>query len=95
MKSRRFSRSNRIRFLDSRVGSQDIEFASPARLRPRSGCTASTPGRWYAGGQRPLINAEVQPHVPRKGITAYLENRGALEKALQMAAHASTPHVLP
>ena len=20
---------------------------------------ASTPGRWYAGGQRPLINAEV------------------------------------
>jgi hypothetical protein len=31
----------------------------------------------------------VQPHVPRIGITAYLENGGTLEKARQMAAHTS------
>jgi hypothetical protein len=32
----------------------------------------------------------MQPHLPGTGITAYLENGGTLEKARQMAAHAST-----
>jgi integrase/recombinase XerD len=37
------------------------------------------------------ITTEVCNHTFRgTGITAYLENRGPLEKARQMAAHAST-----
>jgi hypothetical protein len=31
----------------------------------------------------------VQSDLPRHGVTAYLENGGTLEKARQMAAHAS------
>jgi site-specific recombinase XerD len=46
------------------------------------GAPASQGGRHH--------NASLQPHLPRHGITAYLENGGTLEKARHMAAHAST-----
>jgi len=36
------------------------------------------------------LNASLQSHLRRTGITAYLENGGTQEKARQMAAHAST-----
>jgi hypothetical protein len=39
---------------------------------------------------RSNIANDLQPHLPCTGITAYLENGGTLEKARQMAAHAST-----
>ena len=35
-------------------------------------------------------NPSLQQHLPRHTITAYLENGCPLEKARQMAAHAST-----
>jgi site-specific recombinase XerD len=57
-----------------------------------SGCTGPTLGLWCAVAPRePAITTEVCNHTFRgTGITAYLENGGTLEKARQMAAHAST-----
>jgi len=50
-----------------------------------------TPGRWCAGARQAGLTTRVCNHSFRAtGITAYLKNRGTLEKAAGMANHSST-----